>query len=141
LNKFGAKKTELSTGEVFDSKMEAKRYLQLRALSNSGEILNLQRQVPFVLTVGETRVGRYVADFVYDQRIGSVFATGLPQFERVVEDVKGMQTPLFRWKAKHFEAQYGFPITLYPPRRCRMAKKCKPKPSKPGGGTKKGKEC
>jgi hypothetical protein len=29
----------------------------------------------------------------------------------VVEDVKGMRTPMYRWKKKHVEAQYGITIT------------------------------
>ncbi len=42
-----------------------------------------------------------VADFSYtDTRTGLV----------VVEDVKGFKTPLYRWKKRHVEAQYGFRI-------------------------------
>lgn len=28
----------------------------------------------------------------------------------VVEDVKGFKTPLYKWKKKHVEAQYGITI-------------------------------
>jgi hypothetical protein len=30
----------------------------------------------------------------------------------VVEDVKGLDLPLGRWKRKHFEAQYGQPVRV-----------------------------
>jgi hypothetical protein len=32
--------------------------------------------------------------------------------EQIVEDVKGVKTPLFKWKARHFRAQYKRDIRL-----------------------------
>ena len=47
-------------------------------------------------------IGHYVADFAYvDERTG----------QRVIEDVKGVKTAMYRWKKKHTEAQYGITIT------------------------------
>ena len=51
------------------------------------------------MIVSGITIGHYVADFEYLE--GDV---------RIVEDVKGMKTPLYRWKKKHFEAQYGLKI-------------------------------
>jgi hypothetical protein len=48
------------------------------------------------------RVCDYVADFRY--RKG-------PKGILVIEDVKGMKTPVYRLKKKWFEAQYGLSIT------------------------------
>ena len=83
---------------LFDSKKEARRHTQLQMLQAAGAILNLQRQVKFVLipaqrepdTIGPKggrikgklleRECSYIADFVYtDAKTGEV----------IVEDVKG----------------------------------------------------
>ena len=99
-NKYKAKKVEID-GEVFDSKAEAKRWLQLRKMVDTGEIKNLCRQVEYMLIPrqraqstetyrsgpkkGQFKPGKllerelcYVCDFQYEKN-GKV----------VVEDVKG----------------------------------------------------
>ncbi len=88
-------------GLKFDSKMELKRWNELKILERIGDIENLQRQVCFVLTAHGVDICKYIADFVYYQN-------GL----KIVEDVKGVQTPEFKLKAKLFQAQYGFGIYL-----------------------------
>lgn len=88
-------------GQKFDSRWEAERFATLRLMEAAGEIRELRAQVPFPLMVGDTLIGAYVADAVY------LTADG----RKVVEDAKGCKTPLYRWKAKHFKAQYGFAIT------------------------------
>jgi len=47
-------------------------------------------------------VGYYEADFSYRNKFGA----------RVVEDVKGVVTPLAHWKLRHFKAQYGFDVQI-----------------------------
>ena len=82
----------------------------MKARQHAKEISGLMRQVPFELsvlprdplmatTVGFQRIGTYVADFVY-----------LEDGARVVEDVKGMKTDMYRWKKKHLLAEYGVQI-------------------------------
>lgn len=88
-------------GQKFASRWEAERFATLRLMEAAGEIRELRAQVPFPLMVGDTLIGAYVADAVY------LTADG----RKVVEDAKGCKTPLFRWKARHFKAQYGFAIT------------------------------
>lgn len=86
----------------FDSKWEAERYQQLQLLEKAGEIRDLRAQVSFSLMANDEQVGSYVADAVYfDVKLN----------RKVVEDAKGCKTPLYRWKARHFRAQYGFAIT------------------------------
>jgi hypothetical protein len=90
----------------FHSKREAERFLALRIEFEAGRISDLAVQPVYPLTVsapGGTRVsiGTYVADFSY-VRDGRV----------VVEDVKGLATPLFKWKAKHFEAEHGYHLQV-----------------------------
>lgn len=88
--------------EKYRSQREAKRHQDLLTLQKAGLIAGLAREVPFELSPGvkiegETRkrpAVRYVADFVYsDVKAGKI----------VVEDAKGMQTPLYRLK-KHLMA-------------------------------------
>jgi hypothetical protein len=103
-------------GIRFHSKKEAARYVELTLREKAGEIARLKRQQYFELRVpltdlrGDVRdlrrvavIGNYVADFTYDEL--TVEATRF-----VVEDVKGFRTPQYRWKKKHFEAQYGIEI-------------------------------
>lgn len=85
-NKYGAKATSVD-GKRFDSKAEAKRYLQLKAMQQAGEIEGLELQVPFdlipALDVGgrKEKPVRYVADFRY-RKGGQV----------IVEDTKSAPT-------------------------------------------------
>lgn len=88
---------------VFDSKAEAARYHELKLMEKAGLIEALELQPAYVLTVrnGErdVSVGLYRADFRYWQG-GDV----------VVEDVKGMKTPVYQLKKKMVEAIYGIKI-------------------------------
>lgn len=88
----------------FDSKGEAFRYMDLLMLERAKEIKDLKLQVKFPLHAGEDQlIGHYIADFTYlDSRSG----------ERVVEDFKGKETQLFKWKRKHLEAQYKIKLLL-----------------------------
>jgi hypothetical protein len=99
MTKYGATKTEVD-GYVFDSKAESRRYSELILAEKAGEISNLTLQPVFPLIVNEKRVGKYIADFQYTDRDGT----------RVVEDVKGMATPVYRLKKKIVEAIYGINI-------------------------------
>lgn len=100
-SKYGAKPTMLD-GLRFDSRLEAHRWAMLSIMQQMGEISDLRRQVRFPLMVGPIRLGDYVADFVYS-RDGS----------QVIEDAKGVLTPMARWKIKHMAAQ-GDTVSLWP---------------------------
>lgn len=105
-NKYGNNKTEI-LGKTFDSKAEASRYEELYFMEKSGEVSELQMQVPFVLQEAfEVEVHRknkkrkilpikYIADFVY-VKDGKTF----------VEDVKGMKTAVYQIKRKMFLKKY-----------------------------------
>ena len=110
MNKFGAIKTEVN-GLKFDSKAEARRYGQLLDLSRAGLITGLTMQVPFELAPGVKLAGakrakpplRYIADFVYsDTKWGQI----------VVEDVKGVITPLFRVKQHLMKSVHGIDVRV-----------------------------
>jgi hypothetical protein len=101
--KFGNVRTQVG-GRKFDSKLEASRWQELEQMQQLGAIKNLRHWVPFALIAdGGGMVGTYVADYVYDDA-----KTG----QQIVEDAKGMETPLFKWKARHFKAQFKFEITV-----------------------------
>lgn len=87
-NKFNAVKIERD-GMKFDSKKECKRYIELTAMQQRGEIQDLKCQVKFELApkvkiAGEKRAKpalRYFADFTY-----------LKDGQLIVEDVKSAVT-------------------------------------------------
>jgi len=93
----------------FASKKEAARYLELKASLRAGIIENLVFQPRFPLYVNKIKVADYVADFSY--KVGPHQRNGKwSNSESIVEDCKGMQTPIYRLKKKMFEAQYGLKI-------------------------------
>ena len=100
MTKYNARKTKLD-GYTFDSKAEARRYGELNILRQAFEITELVVHPKFVLQgafqyQGKTeRAIHYIADFGYMEN--GVY---------VVEDVKGVQTPVFRLKRKLFLKKY-----------------------------------
>lgn len=88
-NKFNAQKVEMD-GMTFDSKKEHKRYIELKAMQQRGEIFGLEHHTKFELAPktkleGEKRAKpalRYFADFTYYNTRG----------EYIVEDVKSAAT-------------------------------------------------
>lgn len=88
--KYGNKKITVD-GQTFDSKKEAARWSELKILQRAGVIEQLKRQVKFDLIPpqkGERGV-YYYADFTY-----------LQNGHLVVEDVKGVKTPVYIIKRK-----------------------------------------
>ena len=104
MSKYKAKRTEVD-GITFDSKREAARYQELKLWARSGGVRNIRCQVAYWLTVQDKKIGRYVADFVYQE-----YHPKHQSWSEVVEDCKGFRTPMYRWKKKHVEAQYGIQI-------------------------------
>ena len=106
-NKYGAVKTEVD-GIVFDSRKEACRYTELKALQEAGEIANLARQRRYVLQPAFELNGKkfrsidYISDFEYDDKNG----------QHHTEDVKGKILPVFKLKAKLFAYKYGYEIEI-----------------------------
>ena len=109
MSKYRSKKITVN-GVTYDSKREYKRYQELLLLERAGVILDLQRQVKFVLIPVQheryerySKTGRrladgckvierecsYIADFVYKEN-----------GKTVVEDSKGFRTPDYTIKRK-----------------------------------------
>ena len=76
----------------YDSRAEAKRAAELKLMLRAGQISNLLEQTPFELIPkdGKDRAVIYKADFTYV----------LPSGELVVEDVKGVRTPVYNLKKR-----------------------------------------
>lgn len=107
-NKYHNRKTK-----GFDSAKEWRRNQELETLQRAGEISELNRQVPFTLmpsyTISDetTRQGfrtireiRYIADFTYRLKDGT----------RIIEDVKGIQTDVFKIKRKLLERKIALGV-------------------------------
>jgi hypothetical protein len=110
--KYSAIKTVCAAGHKHDSKMEAARCDQLTALEEAGEIDRLMQQPEFRVEINGRLVCRYVADFAW-----------FTKDCRIIEDVKGMATPMFNLKRKLVEAAHpGTVITVWPPRKRKVRK-------------------
>lgn len=102
-SKYKNKKTEVD-GILFDSKKEAARWLELKALEASNRIAFLRRQVRVPLIVGREVIAHWVADFEYYES---------HDVSKVWEDVKSDYTrklPVYRLKKKLVKAIYGVDI-------------------------------
>lgn len=116
--KYHAKKTVVD-GITFDSRKEARRYIDLKNMAKAGLISDLRLQVPYLLIPqhrepdiigpkGGHRKGRviekacyYVADFVYYDEQAR---------ERIIEDCKGVKTEVYKIKRKLMYDRYGIRI-------------------------------
>lgn len=108
-NKFRAKPTECTAGHMHASIKESVRCNDLTSLEAVGKITHLTQQPEYRIEVNGKLICRYVADFQY-----RMADSGLP----IVEDVKGVTTPIFNLKRKLVEAHYpGTVITIYPPKK------------------------
>ena len=100
MSKYQNKKTQIDM-YVFDSIAESKRYKELALLERAGQIKELKLQPKFLLQEGFKKNGKtyrkieYIADFMYIEN-GKI----------IIEDVKGMETEVFKLKRKLFEYKY-----------------------------------
>jgi hypothetical protein len=107
-NKYRNKITELD-GIKFHSRKEAARYSQLKMYEKGGLIKDLRLQVsyeliPKLVINGKTeRAIKYVADFVYTDTVHN---------NEVIEDVKGMQTDIFKIKYRMMKLIHNIDIKI-----------------------------
>ena len=105
--KYKSKKVEID-GHVFDSKIEARYYEQLKWLQENNQILFFRLQPRYLLQEAFTKDGKtyrkieYIADFGVHHLDGSI----------EVVDVKGYETEAFRLKRKLFEKKYPHKLSL-----------------------------
>ena len=100
MNKYRNKKV-IVDDYIFDSIQESKRYKELKLLLRAGKIQDLELQPHFLLQDSFKKNGKtyrkieYIADFKYKEN-----------GKTIVEDVKGIQTDVFKIKHKLFEKKY-----------------------------------
>ena len=100
MNKYRNKKV-IVDDYIFDSIQESKRYKELKILLRAGKISDLELQPHFLLQDKFKKNGKtyrkieYIADFKY-----------IENGKTIVEDVKGIQTDVFKLKHKIFEKLY-----------------------------------
>ena len=105
-NKYGNKKVTVN-GVTYDSEKEYTRWRELLLLQRAGAIIDLQRQVKFVLIPSQKgengkvieKECSYYADFVY-RKDGQI----------VVEDTKGFRTADYTIKRKLMLYVHGIKI-------------------------------
>jgi hypothetical protein len=98
MSKYNAIRTTID-GITFDSRAEGRRYQELRLLASAGEIADIELQPKYPLVVNGVNCGHYKADFRY--KVAGVL---------IVEDVKGVKTPVYQLKKKLVKALYGIEI-------------------------------
>jgi len=106
--KYNSKKVEID-GIIFDSKIEAKYYEQLKWLQeHKQQILFFRIKPRYLLQEAFKKDGKtyrkieYIADFEIHHLDGSI----------EVVDVKGMETEAFKIKRKLFEKKYPHKLSL-----------------------------
>jgi hypothetical protein len=105
--KYKSKKVEID-GHVFDSKIEARYYEQLKWLQEHNQILFFRLQPRYLLQEAFRKNGKtfrkieYIADFEVHHLDGSI----------EVIDVKGYETEAFKIKRKLFEKKYPHKLSL-----------------------------
>lgn len=101
-SKYKNQKVELD-GYKFDSRAEARRYVTLREMLRTGEILDLEVHPSYRLEVNGVLIGKYTADFRYND----------PEtYKETVEDVKSSPTLTtdYRLRKKLMRALYNIDI-------------------------------
>lgn len=99
-NKYNARGIH-EDGYYFDSQMELRRYRELKLLIAAGVIRDLEIHPRYDFEKNGVLITTYRPDFVY------VLAdTGA----QVVEDVKGVQTEVYKIKKKLMKAFYGLEV-------------------------------
>ena len=100
-NKYNAIK-QTYNGEIFDSKKELNRFMELEILLRAREISDLEVHPKFDLMCNGVKIGRYTADFRYKK--GS---------DIIVEDVKSKATKTRDYMLrKKILATYDPPIII-----------------------------
>lgn len=95
-SKYGNYEKEYN-GQIYHSKKEAGWARELDLLIRAKKIKSYERQVRFSIDVNGYHICNYIADFVVTDNLD----------EKIIEEVKGFETDVFRLKWKLMEALYG----------------------------------
>jgi len=107
-SKYGAIRTEVD-GLTFDSRKEAHRYAELKLLEIAGKIEGFTMQPEFLLQEGYKRKdGKKIRKLTYV----ADFKVWYPDGRIEIEDVKGVETAVFKIKRKLLEAKYDLILKI-----------------------------
>lgn len=98
-SKYGNTKT-VYNGQIFDSKKESLRAIELDFLQRVGVVKKWEPQPKFKFELNGQKICTYVADFKVEYPDGHI----------EIEDVKGFKTAIYRVKKKMLKAFYGIDI-------------------------------
>lgn len=102
MSKYKARKST-ADGITFDSKKERDRYCVLKLMEKAGEIKNLELQPRYDFKHNGKLICFYKADFRYrDCHNGN--------WNLIIEDVKGMKTPMYNLKKKMMKIFHGIEV-------------------------------
>ena len=99
MNKYSNQKVVVD-GITFDSKLESRKYIELKLLEKAGYIKDLELQVKFELQEKYMKRGKtvrainYIADF------------DIKKGKKIIVDTKGFRTDVYKLKKKIFEYKY-----------------------------------
>lgn len=102
MSKYGNRKT-VEDGYVFDSKLEADYYCQLKLLKRAGHIKDFTLQPRF--TLQESYVHRFTRKTIRKVEYVADFLVTYPNHQEIV-DCKGIKTAVYLLKKKIFECKY-----------------------------------
>ena len=91
-------------GIAFASKLEMKRYAELKLLLRAGEIQDLELQPEFRVSINEQHYCTYTADYAYTEKK-----------QRVIEELKSTGTAkdaAYRLRKKAAELFYGIKVRV-----------------------------
>jgi len=100
MNKYRAIPTTID-GIIFASKREAARYAELKIMQKAWLITDLQLQPTYQIVINGIKVCKVKLDFSYSKN-GAL----------IVEDVKGVDTPVSRLKRKLVKAMHGVDVVI-----------------------------
>jgi len=101
VGKYNARKVKLD-GYTFDSKIEARRYGELKLLEKAGEVWDIEVHPRFPIFLKGKKICDVVLDFVYCCEKKLI----------AYEDVKGYQTSESKLRIKLVEAYNGIKVDL-----------------------------
>lgn len=109
-NKYAARPLRCLQGLMHHSTAEARRCDELHLMEKGGLVSEIKAhpQERFSLDVNGVHVCLYLADFVYFDN---------ERHQRVVEDVKGFQNEVSKFKLRLMEAVHGISVELVRARR------------------------
>ena len=91
----------------FDSMKERDRYIFLNRARNIGQIIDLETHVKYPIHMDGKLICKYIADFVYKKQDPAT-----KEWVIVVEDVKGVETPIFRLKRRMMQVVWGVDVRV-----------------------------